>query len=407
MWTETEGRALIRQAASQVKLQLEEIPILSSLRRVLGESLLSPCDLPHWNHSTMDGYAVRSEELKNASSQKPVLLKVVATRLAGDARSGDSANTQLGNTVEIMTGAPIPLGFDAVVRIEDTELLTCENQHFVRFHKSAPPLQNMRLKGDDVQVGQELLPKGTVFSPKDFMVCAAAGVTRVKVFERPKVAIITTGDELVPMDCTDVPLGSIRNSSLPYAVARLTEMGCEVVSTDHVSDDPAKFESLLQEIWEKKIHITLTTGGVSMGKADFVKESLKQMGTEIIFHKLAVRPGKPILFGKCEAGLVFGCPGNPVSTAVALEFFVQEAINCFLQTTSQEFQLPLAKSVTKPKDLTCLLRGRITPDGKIEAFSRQASADVCSFAMAQHWVVLDQGTDLVPAGQKVTVRSLH
>jgi molybdopterin molybdotransferase len=212
---------------------------------------------------------------------------------------------------------------------------------------------------------------------------------------------------LVPMDSTNVPPGSIRNSSLPYAVARLTEMGCDVVATNHIKDSPHEFESYLTSLWKERIHITLTTGGVSMGKADFVKDSLKKIGVEIAFHKLAIKPGKPILFGHNQNGLVFGCPGNPVSTAVALEFFVQEAVNSFFQTAPKEFQLPLAKSVTKPKDMTCLLRGRITPDGKIEAFSRQASADVCSFAMAQHWVVLDTGVDMVPAGQKVTVRSLH
>ncbi len=296
-----------------------------ALGHIAAKKITGTENIPPFNNSAMDGYAVKSESVQAASADSPAVLKVDGSTMAGDSPSVGGTGAW-----EIMTGAPVPDAYDAVIRIEDTNILETNNQKRpTKISVSAEgfPGKNIRKAGTDFCPGDLLIEQGTEITPNHIMALAALGQDNIPVTIPPKAALISTGKELVDdMDQTLQP-GQIRNSNAPYLLQSLRSFGIDATNEGTIYDEPEKFEQKMEEILSKDVHIILSTGAVSMGRYDFIPDGLRAMGAEILFHKAAIRPGKPVLFARFPDGTCyFGLPGNPVASAVGLRFFAYPLI---------------------------------------------------------------------------------
>ncbi len=315
-------------------LEPEDVPILDSLGQVLAGDVKSSINVPPLDNSAMDGYAVRAEDTKGASTDSPRSLRVIDTVMAG---SISNREVTTGTTIRIMTGAPIPAGADSVVQFENTDEekqralspdsppgqvgIMCESQ----------PGQNIRRAGEDIAAGDIVLKKGTVIRPAEIGVLASLGLSKVNVIRRPVVAVLSTGNELVELG-EPLPEGKIYDSNAYSIAGQVERYGCipRVLGIAH--DDEAELVSKLKEAADADM--LLTTGGVSMGDYDMVKDILARDG-QIVFWKVKVKPGKPLAFGKMQGRDKnggqksiphLGLPGNAVSCMVSFELFVRPAL---------------------------------------------------------------------------------
>ncbi len=298
-------------------LGLESIDILGSVGRILGEDERAGRPNPPWDNSAMDGYALKAEDTSGASKDAPTTLKVIYDLPAGHAPKGEIKNSE---AVRIMTGAPIPPGADAVIMVESTAL---GEDGFVRLFKEAKKGDNIRKKGEDFNEGEIVLKKGSLIRPAEVLMLATIGRAFVFVHKRPRVAVISTGDELT--DIGVVPKeGHIINSN-GYAIAALVkECGAEAVNLGIARDTK---ESLREKLMlASSFDCIISSGGVSVGDYDFVKDVLKDLGSEMKFWKVAMKPGKPLAFGVINNRPAFGLPGNPISSMVAFEEFAKPAL---------------------------------------------------------------------------------
>ena len=324
----------VEQAISEILsytdvLKEAERPILDAMGQVLAEEVYSTIDIPPMDNSAMDGFAVRAEDTHGASQQSPRLLKVTDTVMAG---SISEREVVPGTAVRIMTGAPIPAGADAVVRFEDTD--------DVERHRGAAeigilhpvePGRDVRRAGEDITRGSKVLSKGTVIRPPEVGILASLGRGRVKVIRRPTVAILVTGAELVDID-KPLPAGKIYNSNTYSIAAQVRHHGGipKILGVAQDNED-ALMEGLQQGL---DADMLITTGGVSMGDYDVVKDVLAKHG-ELIFWKVRIKPGKPVTFSRIKSRgtggvtrntLHLGLPGNPVSAMITFELFARPAI---------------------------------------------------------------------------------
>ena len=340
-------------------LPAETIAHANALHRVLAEDVTSPLDLPSFDNSAMDGFAVVADDLKNASQNAPVSLRLLETIGAGEVASQKVVR---GACLKIMTGAPIPEGANAVVMREETT----ENQNSeVQFFASAQVGQSIRPRGDDVKCGERVLPTGTHIRAAQWAMLASLGKSHVSVFCAPRVGIITTGEELVDVDAELLP-GQIRDSNSFALEGLCREIGA-IVERTRVGDDVSVLRKTLWE-YSQRCDCIVTSGGVSAGDFDPVRDALFEMqesgDAEIHFWKIAMKPGKPVMFATAECGRseleagstpVFGLPGNPVSVMVAFEQFVRPAL---LKMQGREN----ARICVQAK----LLAPLKSPDGKME-----------------------------------------
>ncbi len=297
----------------------------NALGHIAAEKIVGTENVPPFHNSAMDGYAVKSEAVHGANLNDPVILKVDGSTMAGDSPSKGGSGAW-----EIMTGAPVPDAYDAVIRVEDTLILEKNNQDRptkISVMAEGFPGKNVRKAGTDFCPGDILLEKGDQITPHHIMALAALGQYNIPVSVAPKAAVISTGKELVDdIDQALLP-GQIRNSNTPYLVQSLTSYGITATNEGTIFDEPEKFEQKIQDVLSKDIQIILSSGAVSMGRYDFVPDGLKNMGAEILFHKAAIRPGKPIVFARFPNGTAyFGLPGNPIASAVGLRFFAYPLI---------------------------------------------------------------------------------
>ncbi|OGW17169.1 MAG: hypothetical protein A3K09_04815 [Nitrospinae bacterium RIFCSPLOWO2_12_FULL_47_7] len=295
---------------------VEKIPIDESLGRVLTEDIVARRPNPPMDNSAMDGYALIASDIRLAAPEHPIRLEVLEDLPAG--RTARSP-VRSGQAIRIMTGAPLPSGADAVIMQEDTE----RDGNHVLVKDSAEAGENIRLSGEDVKSGEVVIRRGVTIQPSHIGMMAVVGRSHVYVGQRPIVAIISTGDELVDLD--DIPTGPcIYNSNGYMLAAQVRSAGGTPrylgIARDQEKDLLEKFE------WALKCDIVVSSGGVSVGDYDLVKSSLKKMGQEMLFWKVAMKPGKPLAFGKIDEKPVFGLPGNPVSSFVSFEQFVRPAI---------------------------------------------------------------------------------
>ncbi len=304
------ARALILSKVAP--LPVERVGLLDLSGRVLAEQIEAPCEMPSWNNSAMDGFAVRKED-----SRAGARLNIVGYIPAGGIAEGFRVTP--GTAIKIMTGAPIPTGCDAVVPIEET----AEDGEAVVIKQPFHVGEHIRFRGEDIERGEVVLTAGSVTRPAEVSLLASFGFTEVKVFRRPKVAILSTGDELVEPGETPGP-GQIINSNAYSLAAAVKEAGGEPLLLGIARDNR---ESLRDKLTAGlQADVLITSAGVSMGDRDLVCEMLAEAGVEQLFWKVNIKPGRPTAFGIKDNKPVFSLPGNPVSTMITFEEFVRPAL---------------------------------------------------------------------------------
>ncbi len=309
--------ALSRIIAKLPDLGSETIPLGAANGRVLAKPLVSSHNQPPFDSSAMDGYAVRADEVFPG---KPL-------KLAGTAQAGARFVGMMGHgqCVRIFTGAPMPIGADAVIMQEESTA----NGNQISFAKAVKPGASVRKMGFDFRRGAELLPAGTALTPQMLSLAAGANQPSLSVTKRPRLAILATGDELVP---PGTPLGpdQIVASNTYGLSAALAPFAESILDLGIVPDDKPKLDAKLLEAFDAGVDILITTGGASVGERDYVQEVLKDLGVELDFWKLRMRPGKPLMFGTRGKTLVFGLPGNPVSALVTATVVLKPALRALL-----------------------------------------------------------------------------
>lgn len=291
-------------------------PLLDCLGSVLAEEVPADMDIPPFDNSAMDGYAVMAADTAGATPEKPVSLRVIADLPAG---YPPHALVRFGEAVRIMTGAPMPSGTDAVVRTEEVE----RGDWTVLISKPVPSGNDLRRAGEDVRKGEVILRQGIPLRPAEIGMLATLGRTRAQVVRTPRVAVLATGDELVAPDEPVTP-GKIRNSNLYSISAQVKACGGEPLPLGVARDTAAELEARIRQ-GIIGADMLLTSGGVSVGDYDVVKTVLARMG-EILFWRVKMRPGSPVTFGRIAGKPMFGLPGNPSASMVAFEQFVRPAI---------------------------------------------------------------------------------
>lgn len=385
-------------------LPAEKVAVATALNRVLAQDVVSGENLPPFDNSAMDGFALatRGQTLTPGSE-----FLVLGSQAAGDGE----AHYETG-ACEIMTGACLPEGLDAVVPVEQvTVLARDENARPMRIRLDATvtPGAHIRRRGQDVAIGQTILTKGTQITPAARMLLVALGVAHVAVRPKVPVALLTTGRELVDDPEQSLASGQIRNSNRPYLSDRLEQMGASVVHQETVQDDPIAFVDALKRSLAAGAEVVLSTGAVSMGRHDFVPDALRELGAEIVFHKVAIRPGKPLLFARLSGGqLYFGLPGNPVSSAVGLRFFVGPALRAMLgQAAERPLRLPLAQPVQKKAGFRVLQKARVrlAEHGQLQVhvLTGQESFRIQPLLLTNAWAVLNEEVEYLPMGTLVEV----
>lgn len=313
--------------AKQLRLSAERVPLAEAWGRVLAQDLCADVDQPPFNRSIKDGYAVRSADVEAA----PVELRVVGESKAGEARLPSVAG---GEAVQIMTGAPIPRGADAVVMVEDTEAIEARtattradsfDSRRIRIRKRVAAGANIAPRGSEARAGEVIVPRGRRLRVHEISFAASVGASSLEVFRKPRVGILATGDELVAVE-TAPGQNQIRNSN-GFSLQALAQRAQAIpeligIAKDDVSDLKKKVAVALESG-----DCVLLTGGVSAGKYDLVEPVLKEFGTEFYFDAVAIRPGKPMVFGTRGHQFIFGLPGNPVSVVVTFQLFVRPLLD--------------------------------------------------------------------------------
>jgi molybdopterin molybdotransferase len=306
-------------------LPAEEVPLLDALGRVLAEPVVAQDSLPPFANSSMDGYALRADDIATACLQTPVTLRVVADIAAGVA---PHISLEPGTAARIMTGAPLPPGADAIVPVEDTNEPWRNEERplpsHINIHKAVQPGDYVRDIGEDIRAGQIILHKNHILRPQEIGVLASLGVSRVQVIRRPRVAILATGDELLPIDAPLQP-GKIRNSNGYTQVSQVKALGGIPIFLGIAKDTESDVRARLQEGVDAGIDLFISSAGVSVGAYDVVKSVLLQDG-KVGFWRVRMRPGKPLAFGSYAGIPYIGLPGNPVSAMVSFERFARAAI---------------------------------------------------------------------------------
>jgi len=370
-------------------------------RLVCAENLSSPTDVPGFANSAMDGYAVRASDTNTGETTQ---LRVLGTITAGMATPENPA--EAGTAWEIMTGAPVPEGYDAVIPVERTT----QTNDFVEFNEAVPAGNNIRLAGEDFKQQDPLISAGTTLTAEMIMGLAAVGLDQLCCYLSPNVSIITTGDEISSKKA-DPAKGLIRDSNRPYLESVIARSDARLTGSHSVSDHPEQLRQQIESCAAES-DIILTTGGVSAGRMDFVPAVLESMGAEILFHKVAIRPGKPILMAKLPDGtIVFGLPGNPIAVAVGWRFFVQEAIARMLGQNGATTITAVLENETRSKNgLRFFAKARYSTsdDGqlRVEVLPGQQSFKISPLMNANCWAVFEEDSETVAAGSTVKIAAL-
>lgn len=402
------GLTLLRDAQNIVldattTLGCEKVGLLDALGRVLGEDIIAPRANPPWNNSAMDGFAVRWEDIKKEHEiTKPAELTIIE-----DVQAGQVATKIVGpgEAIRIMTGAPVPDGADTVVRVEYTE----PSENGVRIFQPEPQGANIRLKGEDVMEGECIIPKGTQLRPGEIGMLAILAKSFVLVHQRPRVAILSTGDELADLD-EKFDEHKIVNSNSYGIAAGVQEAGGIPILLGIARDTP---ESLKEKISQGLgCDMIVLSGGVSMGDSDFTKVVFAELGADMHFWKLAIRPGQPLAFGKIQGTLAFGLPGNPVSSMVTFEQLVRVAM--MKMGGYRNFKRPTVEAVFKEKfskqpDRRHFLRGILAyEDGQltVKTTGPQGSGILTSMVKANGLIDVAEEIEKVNPGDTVKVQVL-
>ena len=370
---------------------IEEVSLDSSLGRVLGEEIFADRDGPPFDRVAMDGIAILS---KNLETQRTFKLESIA-------KAGEPQKQLINsdNAIEVMTGAPLPLGCDTVIRYEDLKI----KDGVVEVQASVPAkIINVHFKGSDFKKNDIIVTKGSFIHAPMIGILASSGMSRVKVLKHPRIAIVSTGDELVGVD--ETPLDhQIRRSNLYALTAALQSYGLTEIEQIHLPDNPQLIFDSLKSLLES-VDVLILSGGVSEGKFDFIPQTLSDLGVEKIFHKIAQKPGKPLWFGKKNAKIVFALPGNPVSSLVCLRRYYIEAVNKLNNSIEITNEVILETGIDIKGDRVFFAAVKLTnKNGQLLARALQGngSGDYLTLKNSDGFVELDPTKGPYVAGQRV------
>jgi molybdopterin molybdotransferase len=384
-------------------LPSEEIRLENALHRVLAEDIVADTDLPPFDRSQMDGYAVRSEETADA----PVRLRIVGESAAG---RGWHQELKEGEAVRIMTGAPVPEGADSVLQVELAHEL--KDRTVVELLESVEPGRSIVKRGSEIQAGETVLQSGVSINAAMMAVLAAFGYAEVTVAKRPRVGILATGTELVAVN--EKPGQDQIRDSNNYSIAAYAELtGAVIERLPLARDETSVLRNQIAKA-ARKCDVVVTSGGVSMGIYDVTKAALKELNAEIFFERVSLRPGKPTVFAQLPNGtLIFGLPGNPVSVSVTFNLFARTALLTMQGVTEPALKhetAMLARSVKGNIERESYLPAQLTTndDGELVAFPLKwgGSSDFVAFALTTALVVVPAGTRAVEANSLVKVLRL-
>ena len=401
MLSVTEARARILshfQAAAE-----ETLPLIECSNRVLAVNVAATHDLPLFNNSSMDGFAIRSADSSpNASN---ITLNVVADIPAG---STPKVILAKGEAARIMTGAQLPEGADAVIAVEDTDFndrtAGKSAPKTVSFGKSIKAGENVRPRGMDLKTGDSVLQKGRLLKPQDLGLLAMLGIANVQVHKKPRVALLSSGDELLEIN-SPLTTGKIYDSN-SYALAALIEnAGAEVLRLGVAKDTHESVKGLFQKAINENVDLIISSAGVSVGAFDYVKEVIESQG-QLDFWRVNMRPGKPLAFGKYQDKSFIGLPGNPVSAFVGFEVFVRpvlEKLRGQLDGSRLTVKVRCAKEI-ESDGRESYLRAKIHEENGVyiaELTGHQGSGNLLSLVQADALLIIPAGVKCVPVGQEV------
>jgi molybdopterin molybdotransferase len=407
-----EARRAVEDHASQLAPgTTETLNLLNSAGRILAEPVTADRDIPPFPRSTRDGYAVRAADL----AQLPAKLTVMGEIKAGPAQT--PSPLKRGEAFSIMTGAPVPQGADSVVMIEYTSL---QNER-VEITRAVAPGENIVAQGAEAKRGSLLLDRGTRLNEAAIALAASVGKSRLQVFVRPRVAVLTTGDEIVDVDAEIAPT-QIRNSNSYSLAAQIQQAGGEPVLLPIAPDEPRRLRALIEQGLQSDL--LLMTGGVSMGRYDLVEPVLAKLQAEFFFTGAKIQPGRPVVFGRVKCGsdtlvrempsafvykYFFGLPGNPVSTMVTFELFARPLLEALAGMSPRPlaFLHACLKSEIRVKPglkrfLPAILSGQYE-NSQVELVAWQGSGDIASQSRSNCLLVIPSDREHIPAGEWIAV----
>ena len=397
--------------------QSEDVDLLEAAGRVLAEPVSADRDIPPFPRSTRDGYALRASDVADT----PAIFKVIGEVRAGEKPEKIPVAVSRGEAVSIMTGAPVPQGADAVVMVE----YTSRQGEIVEVTRGVAPGENVVSRGAEARQDSLLLERGVRLNDAGIALAASVGRSRLRVFKRPRVAILTTGDEIVDLDAIPGPT-QIRNSNSYSLAVQIREAGGEPVLLPVAPDEPQRLRELIEEGLQSDL--LLLTGGVSMGKYDLVEQVLAELHAEFFFTGAKIQPGRPVVFGqvKCGGGgastssgqaaarektatYFFGLPGNPVSTMVTFELFARPILEALAGMSPRKlvFVHARVKSEIRVKTglkrfLPAILSGEFE-HSQVELVSWQGSGDIAATARANCYAVISPDRERIAVGEWVPV----
>jgi molybdopterin molybdotransferase len=391
------AREYIQQFLNPVS-EAETLLLRDSLGRVLAADITSPANVPNYDNSAMDGYALKASDIATPR------LKVVGTAFAGKAFDGTVSD---GQCVRIMTGAAMPAGTDTVVVQEKT----VTDGEFINISEAPKPQANVRYAGEDLKLGQNVLSRGHLMRPADLGLIASLGIAEVQAYRKLKVAFFSTGDELVGLG-HPLKTGQVYDSNRYTLFGMLTRLGVEVIDMGAIADDPIQLEATLLNAAQQS-DVVITSGGVSVGEADYMKLLLAKHG-QVMFWKVSMKPGRPLAYGKVGNAHYFGLPGNPVAVMVTFYQFVRDAL---LRLMGQSTPVPLpmfsvqcTQAIKKLTGRTEFQRGILFTDTdgvwRVKPTGAQGSALLSSMSLANCFIVLDDTVGNLDAGATVQVQML-
>ena len=379
----------------------ESIPLVACVNRVLAVDIAAEYDLPLFDNSAMDGFAIRAED----TSASHVTLAVVADIPAG---SAPLVTLKAGEAARIMTGAQLPAGANAVIPVEDTDFHNYEAgttaPATLSFERTLKAGENVRPRGMDIRTGEVVLKKGQTLKPQDLGLLAMLGNSKVQVYKKPRVALLSSGDELLAVDAP-LESGKIRDSNSYTLAAAIESAGSEVVRLGVAKDTRESVEALFQKAISEDVDFILSSAGVSVGAFDYVKEVIEANGS-LNFWRVNMRPGKPLAFGKYLDKQFIGLPGNPVSAFVGFEVFVRpvlERLSGKLEGNRRKVRVRSEEEI-ESDGRESYLRAKIREENGIlsaRLTGHQGSGNLLSLVQADALLIIPAGVKCVPAGQEV------